>query len=222
MQPGQEEWAEEAYEQAYMQQEMEWPQEPQPQPVQARKRPASGQGAAPVRNGGKRPKLYIENEGTPGRVPPAESAYTEYDAERAKYATRPSRKDDEAIPDFILKRRQQLDAEYAAISRIRHPKPEPEPVEETPVSEGFGFEMSGPDDAYYEEDYYAPEPEPIEEPKAPKPRKGKPYIIENPLDKQPKLDPETRLDRPDWKPPVEEVPEEDSASPWEQFLNLFG
>ncbi|MDL2319500.1 DNA translocase FtsK, partial [Eubacteriales bacterium OttesenSCG-928-A19] len=259
--------------------------------------------------GAKRPKLYLENDRPATRPPTPRGPVTELEAERAKYATRPSRRDDNAIPDIILKRREQYDEQYGRIGSGHPPAPRPAltqdqtdyarsaaqafwsgadaptrdakpprkaaaaqtpyaaeaaarraeearraqeqeppreeqpPWQETPENappwdDAPEDDMSSysdddrnmddliaesepryaDDDAYGEEsdelEAFSPQTDTVawQDRQAGRraPRKGRSddyYQHQNPLDKQPELDSETRLDNPNWKPPEPETPE---------------
>lgn len=159
--------------------------------------------------GENRPALFIED------ILPAhsatEDAYTEQDVERYKYNTRPSRKNPNAIPDFIAKRRAQYDAAYGAFG-------------ETEVEQETRGELS---ESVYENVSIQQEELPLDEVPwehieveyTPESVQAQPTRrrtrLENPLDFQPQPDPKTRLDRPDWKPEEPETVE--TASPIEDY-----
>ncbi len=187
----------------------------QPRAAGPQKKAGHGAAAAPGAAGplAARPALYIEDILPDKPHSPALDAYTEQDAERFKQKTRAARKDPDGIPDFMAKRRAMYDAAYGAIQNaaeapadaVGEAMPEPEPY----ASEDAPLEPLWDDDAPWEpvEPVYEPEAE------APRPtRRRRAYYQGNPLDRPVELDPATRLDRPDWKPPqapqvTEAVPE---------------
>lgn len=188
------------------------PQQPQNQPDMK----DTGTGPVPRPAKPRTARLYIERS-VPVHTAPMEDAYTDYDVERFKYASRPSRKDPNAIPDFILKRREALDRAYGQEEMM-----EAEEIaagETLSAAEGLPWdgEADGGKIPRGEEGEGAPEEE-LPTPGAfTPPQTAKPYILENPLDKQPALDPQTRLDRPDWKPPEPEPePILEVAEPYRQ------
>lgn len=172
---------------------------------------AENQGPAPRPAKPRTARLYIEHS-VPVHPGPSDDAYTDYDIERFKYASRPARKDPDAIPDFILKRREALDRAYGHGEVM-----ETEEINTGEIAreEDIPWEGEADDgetaygDAAAEEEALERDIPPAFASASPQ-QAAKPYIVGNPLDKQPALDPQTRLDRPDWKPPepeTEELPE---------------
>ncbi len=176
--------------------------------------PAKGANAS----AGRQPTLYIEDILPDTPYVAADDAYTDYDVERSKFQSRPSRKNPSAVPDFIAKRRAEYEADYGvfddlgedtaeetAPTEMYEPvsyEPEPLPAYE-PEPPAYSADETTLDDASWApiEPVYAPQPD------APAPTRRRRARTENPLDSIPELDPQTRLDRPDWKPAPEPVVE---------------